>query len=224
MKTDNERLKVILHDAKLICMSKLQMVQGKFGATHPHVDDINKKMNKAISVFDNPVLWMRPIPFEENDMTNFVVKIDLCDPADLTLFVTEMGNFIKYLEIKVLKDPLANMEASDISDFNLKVLDALLQNQRNIGGRKVFFKNQGIDVDNHPQFIPLRDEQEPILVEYRRVLNKNEVQSTESDVSIFKMIGNAIQQATELTKFFDIYKMFTTAMKRKLPNGSVPIV
>lgn len=224
MKTDNERLKVILHDAKLICMSKLQMVQVKFGATHPQVDDINKKMNKAIGFFDNSLLWMRPIPFEENDITEFVMKIDLCDPADLTLFVTEMVNFINYLEVKVLKGPLANMEAFDISDFNLRVLDALLQNQRNIGGRKLFFKNQGIDVDNHPQFIPLRNEQEPIITEYRRVLNENEVQSTESDVSIFKLIGNAIQQTTELTKFFDIYKMFTTAMKKKLPAGSVPIV
>ncbi|MBK9014714.1 MAG: hypothetical protein IPM82_11900 [Saprospiraceae bacterium] len=88
------------------------------------------------------------------------------------------------------------------SDFNLKVLDALQQAQRNIGGRKIFFKrNQGVDLDEHPTFIPMQAEQRPVYVEYRRVLINDEVQSTESDVLIFRRICDAIKAIHGAGKF-----------------------
>lgn len=227
MKTDNNRLKIILHDAKLICLSKFQVLKAKYGDTHPEIDAINKQMNKTISSFDNATLWAFQIPFEENDITTLIVKIDLCDTDDLSGFITSIRNLIFYLEHELLdlsqfitRSIETDTASSEISDFNLKVLDAISQNQRNIGGRKQYFKNQGIDVDNHPDFIPLSKEHEPVYTEYRKVLTANVVQSTESDVTLFKRIGDAIQQTTELTKFFDIYKLFTEVMKKKLPKDS----
>ncbi|HFA51142.1 MAG TPA: hypothetical protein ENJ95_19195 [Bacteroidetes bacterium] len=222
MKTDNERLKVILHDAKLICFSKFHLVQAKFGETNAEVAAIKKEMDGVIGHFDNPALWLSPIPFDEDKLTDFFIKIDGDDPADLPVFLLHMRSFIGYLDEKVLKKPLAEMEATDTSHFNAKVLDALTQVQRNTGGRKVFFKNNGTDVDAHPDFIPLQEEQRPVIAEYRRVLASNEVDAVESDVLIFKRIGEAIQQAVVLAKFFALYKKFTTTMKNKLPAEPAP--
>lgn len=217
MKTDNERFKVILTDAKLICLSKYNLVEAKFGADNAEVAAIKTEMDATVGHFDNPALWLSPIPFDEDAITGFVVKIDQCDPADLTTFLTDLRSFIKYLQDTVLKAPIAAMESTDITDFNLKVLDELLQAQRNIGGRKAFFKNNGTDLDAHPPFITLQDEQRPVLEEYRRVLKANEVTATESDVLIFKRIAAAIQQSTVLEKFLLVYAMLTSTMKAKIP-------
>lgn len=222
MKIDNERFKVILTDAKLICLSKYNLVEAKFGADHADVAAIKTEMDTTTGHFDNPALWLSPIPFDEDAITGFIVKIDQCDPSDLPLFLTELRGFIKYLQNTVLKAPIAAMETTDINDFNLKVLDELLQAQRNVGGRKAYFKNQGTDLDNHPPFVVLQDEQRPILEEYRRVLRTNEVQSTESDVLIFKRIAAAIHQSTILAKFLLVYAMLTSTMKAKLPAEPKP--
>jgi hypothetical protein len=228
MKTDNNnRLKVILYNAKLISLSKLQKVQARYGDTHPEIDAVNKQMIKTISSFDNPTLWAYPIPFEENDITTLIVKISLCNPDNLSGFIQDMRNFIFYLEHELLDSPQpttrsieTDTPSAETSDFNVNVLDAILKNKRYIDGRKQHFKNQGIDVDNHPDFIPLRNEHEPVYTEYRRVLKANLVQSDLIDVETFQLIGNAIQQSTLLPKFFYIYKVFTDTMKELLPKSS----
>lgn len=94
--------------------------------------------------------------------------------------------------------------SNTITDFNLKVLDSLLIAQRNITGRKTFFKNQGVDLDTNSQFVPLQQAQIPVLAAYRSALNNNQVQSTESDVLIFKRIGEGIKRyrIVEIPFFF----------------------
>ncbi len=220
MQTDNQRFKILLHDARVICLNKLQMVQAKFGASQADLTALAKEMDTTTGHFNNPVLWMNPIPFEEAEIMDYVLKIDSSDPADLPGFLGLMRQFIAYLEDKVLKAPLESALAITVSDFNLKVLDALLIAQRNIAGRKVFFRNQGTDLDTHADFIPLQQAQTSVLVSYRKALNENTVQSTESDVIIFDRIAEGIKKSDVLTKFFDFYKMLTSTMKSKLPAAT----
>ncbi len=218
MPTDNERFKVILHDAKVISLNKFQMVQGRFGANNADLVALGKELDNVIALFNDPAIWVSPISFSEEDITNFMLEIDQCDPGDLPKFLKISRDFIAYLKNKVLKPSSDERRSAAITDFNLKVLDALLIAQRNITGRKAFFKNQGTDLDTNSQFIPKQQAQVPVLAAYRSALNNNQVQSTESDVIIFKRIGEGIKQATVLTKFFAFYDMLTNTMKSKLPQ------
>lgn len=217
MTTDNERFKTILHDARLICLNKLQQVQAQFGKEHTEVAALESEMNAVIGHFDNPALWLNPIPFDEMEITTYITQVDATNPGDLPSFKENVRNFIAYLNDQVLKAPISSMESNNTSDFNLKVLDALTQCQRNIGGRKVFFKNQGTDLDNDPAFQEKQNEQRPAMDRYREALKTNEVQSVESDWIIFNRISEAIRQATVLVQFFAIYDLLTKTIKSKLP-------
>jgi hypothetical protein len=218
MKTDNERLKLIIHDVRLIYLSKLQLVQSVHGISNADIVALSTEMQTAINHFDNPTLWMAPIPFDDDKITSAIVAIDTCPPTDLPKFFEAVRTSIDSLKSEVITLPVAEIVNTLTSDFNLKVLDALQQAQRNIGGRKIFFKrNQGVDLEKDPTFIPMQAEQRPVSTEYRRALTNNEVQSTESDVLIFRRIGDAIQQSTLLGKFFSAYQMLTNSMRSKLP-------
>lgn len=218
MVTDNERFKVILHDARLISLGKLQMVRSKIGTSQPDLAAIEQDLEGTANRFNDPVLWMNPIPFEEDEITGFILRIDQCNPADLQGFIELLRGLLAYLKDNVLKNSMAVLELSPMTTFNLKVLDALLMTQRNISGRKVFFKNHGIDLDTDPQFLSMQQEQMPILAEYRKVLTQNQVQSTEMDVIVFNRIAVSIKGATVLQKFLAFYGMFTSSMKSKLPK------
>lgn len=219
MTTDNERFKVILHDARLISLSKFQMVEAKFGATNADLIALGKEIDTSVGLFNDPAVWVSPIPFEEDQITTFMIEIDQCDPNDLPNFLKLMRSFLTYLKDKVMKASREERRTNAITDFNLKVLDSLLIAQRNITGRKTFFKNQGVDLDTNSQFVPLQQAQIPVLAAYRSALNNNQVQSTESDVLIFKRIGEGIKQSTVLSKFLSFYGMLTNTMKSKLPQA-----
>ncbi|NUQ25548.1 MAG: hypothetical protein HUU34_16500 [Saprospiraceae bacterium] len=218
MTTDNERFKVILHDARLISLSKFQMVEAKFGATNADLIALGKEIDTSVGLFNDPAVWASPIPFEEDQIAAFMVEIDQCDPGDLPGYLKLMRRFLAYLKDNVLKASSEERKSVSISDFNLKVLDALLTTQRNITGRKMFFKNQGIDLDTNAQFIPMQKAQAEVLSVYRNALNNNTVQSTEMDAVLFKRIGDFIKQATLLPNFLNFYGMFTTSMKNKIPH------
>lgn len=218
MTTDNERFKVILHDARLISLSKFQMVEAKFGATNADLIALGKEIDTSVGLFNDPAVWVSPIPFEEEEITTYLVKIDASDPNDLPQYLKLMRDFLAYLKNKVLKASSDVRKSVSISDFNLKVLDALNVAQRNVVGRKQFFKNKGIDLDAKPQFITLQKAQSETLSAYRSVLNNNQVQSTELDVMLFKRIGEGIKQATQVQPFMNFYGMLTTSMKSKIPQ------
>ncbi|MBL7794816.1 MAG: hypothetical protein JNK77_20940 [Saprospiraceae bacterium] len=218
MTTDNERFKVILHDARLISLSKFQMVEAKFGATNADLIALSKEIDTSVGLFNDPAVWVSPIPFEEEEITTYLVKIDASDPNDLPQYLKLMRDFLAYLKNKVLKASSDVRKSVSISDFNLKVLDALNIAQRNVVGRKQFFKNKGIDLDAKPQFITLQKAQSETLSAYRSVLNNNQVQSTELDVMLFKRIGEGIKQATQVQPFMNFYGMLTTSMKSKIPQ------
>ncbi|MBL7827366.1 MAG: hypothetical protein JNJ57_12085 [Saprospiraceae bacterium] len=221
MKTDNERLKVILHNARLVCISKFQMVQSNFGAANADLIGINQKMDDIMGKFNNPSFWATPIPFEETDITQRMLMVDICPPNDLPGFKKGMNDFVDYLDKKILNGAAAtgNLETL-ISDANLKVLNALTACQRNVAGRKIFFRNQGVDLDKTPDFLNRQQKQTPVMAEYRRVLNENEVQATDSDEIVFKAIADGIKSSTVLVQFYQFYDMLTATMKSKLPPGN----
>ena len=218
METNNERLKLILHDAKLICLSKFQIVQSVHGTSNSELKKLKKEMDTAIQRYDNPTLWLYPIPFDEVATTLHVVQIDSCPTNNLETYAQVVRDFIQFL-IKIVADiPVAEASMSETSDFNLKVLNVLTQVQRNVGGRKVYFKNnQNVDLDKDPKFVPMQEEQRPIQTDYRKALTENAVAATESDVLIFNRISENIRQSTVLDKFFMLYQMHTDTMKAKLP-------
>lgn len=68
MTTDNERFKVILHDARLIRpKNKVQMAQAIFGATNADLIALGKEIDTSVGLFNDPAVWVSPIPFEEDD-------------------------------------------------------------------------------------------------------------------------------------------------------------
>lgn len=222
MSTTNQRLKVLLHDAKLICLSKYQVLQTNVGDSDTELVAIKKEMDSCFIRFDNPAIWAQTIVFDEQDVTGFLLDIEGLGNADVDSFSSRIRSFITFLDEDVLKTALVESQNRTPSDFNRQVLDQLLQTQRKIQGRKTFFKNQGTDVDTHPDFIPLEQEQQVAIEAYREALKQNLVASTESDVRIFKIIGESIQMATELVKFFVAYMRFTNTMERKLPAAAEP--
>ncbi|MEO1258631.1 MAG: hypothetical protein AAFZ15_07530 [Bacteroidota bacterium] len=217
MKTNNERFKVILTNAKLISLSKFKLVKAANGATNPEIAALTKEIDTVLAHFDNPEIWTHPLDFDEAKIAGFVSDIDGVDPKNLTKFASDVRSFITYLDGEVLKVPLANAETTDITDFNAKVLNALSQTQQKIGGRKKFFKNNGIDLDSNPAFQTLSQQQNTALTTYRQALRDNKVSSKQTDVLVFQMLGNSIQVATELAPFLGLFEKLTTTIQGKLP-------
>lgn len=218
MTTDNERFKVILHDARLISLSKFQMVEAKFGATNADLIALGKEIDTSVGLFNDPAVWVSPIPFEEEKITQYMIEIDAADPGDLNKFLKLMRDFMAYLKDEVLKASRIERKSVSVSDFNQKVLNAIRIAHQNIDGRKAFFKNRGIDLSTNPQFITLQKDQQETWATYRNALVNNIVQSKETDVLIFKTIGGSIKQSTQVANFLNYYAKLTETMKKKIPQ------
>lgn len=222
MKTDNKRFQEILHQARLTCLGKFQMVQAKAGVNNADLITLKKEMDETTARFDNPAIWTVQIPFDEDKILNFVLAIDSVNPADLAQFLTDMRSLMTYLNDEVVTVSTEAANRALPSGMNQQVLNSITVAQRNITGRKTFFKNRGTDLDTDATFIPLQETQRTVMASYRKALNGNTVESTERDVNIFNMIGGSIATATELTAFFNRYKALTKAMNDRLPATPKP--
>jgi len=221
MATNNEQLKTILQDAKLTCLSKFQSAEMNFGATNPTLKAAKRRMNNIFGHLDAPSSWEAPIPFDENVLKGLIDKVDESDPSDLDGFTTPLDAFLSHLEGELLSQISSLTSTIITSDFNQKVLDALLQASRYIGGRKNYFWiNHQIRVERHPDFIPLKKDYRPAVTKYRKALENNEVQSSSGDETVFINVGDKIHKSTILSKFFDHYESLTNKIKARLPAPS----
>ncbi|MCB0631105.1 MAG: hypothetical protein R2824_05210 [Saprospiraceae bacterium] len=224
MAETNQRLKAILQDARVICLSKYQVLEERLGIDDPDVIKIKQDLDTGFEHFNEPSIWMRTIHFQENEVMTFFLKIDGDDGSDVQRFHDTIHEFFDYLKERTEEPQSKDLELGQTTDFNLQVLDVLRQNQHKIRGRKQFFKNQGTDLDQHANFLKLQQHQDEVQGKYRQALETNAVLSKETDKLIFRNIGEAIQQADELDPFLFIYTTFTAAMKNKLPVPADPPV
>lgn len=224
MPTNNERLQAILHDARLVYLSKFRMAQNLPSASNSDLNSIAQKMDVLLSYFDNPLYWLHPIPFDEPKLLALIVSIDVCDPADVAQFLASVNAFGDYLEAYVFNSAARETENVRLDALNLLVHDALKQYIRNVGGRRQYFSNQGIDLNQHSEFIVLQESQRKVMREYTEALASGRVKATEEDTRLFDRIASAIRQAEDLDSFLKIYALLTRSMNIKLPpspSGSV---
>jgi hypothetical protein len=222
MATDNQRLKVLLQDARIICTNKFRAIQAVHGAENTELALIKQRLEAAIKRFDEPALWVRPVLYDESAISVQMIKIDICDISTLQPFsdltnalVTTFDGF--FAAPTALAAPVTASE-TETNTMNLRVLNELNICQRNVGERKKYFRReQNIELDTHERFVPMQKEQRKVQTTYRQALTDNTVQSTDSDLAVFERISSAIGQSVELENFFAIYEMHTETMLSKLP-------
>jgi hypothetical protein len=214
----NERIKVLLHDVRAISQNKLRAAQEVNTDCRHIIDPLIQKMQAQITAFEQPRLWLNEIIIDEPSLWLHIIRLELTDAANLQDLQAHLEAIFMQLDQQIL----SKISLSDISpthnDMNLRVVNALLQFQRNVGARKVFFRReQQIELDQHVLFVPLQQEQRRIQTTYREALNQSIVHATDSDVSVFERLATVIGQTSTLPDFFTYYQMQIDTMHAKLP-------
>ncbi|MCP3931407.1 MAG: hypothetical protein GY705_20165 [Bacteroidetes bacterium] len=223
MPNTNASLKEIIEDARLICKNKLLLIQTKFGGDHPEVSATQEEQTAVFSHFDNPEFWTVSIEMDEAILKEHIEKVDAISPDGLEDYLNCIENLLDLLEEGIVEVVEEQLNAGIISDFNLKVLNALRKTRQIIGGRKRYFKNQGIDLGDDPDFQEMVSQQDKAIREYRKLLRSNAIVSKETDVNIVNRFGSEIRKATVLRLFFALYKALTRIIKRKLRTSPPPV-
>lgn len=222
MKPNNDRLKAILHDVKVVYKSKFLLVHEKNSLNLPRLEATAEKLEAVFLHFENPGLWMRSIAFSEEKILDFMLRIDTCDPEHADQFLLHSDQFIDYLENEILR--FVTPPSGIIPDrFNQGVIEALRGAHQSISGRKVFFRNRNIDLDRSPEFLLLEADHLPKVTAYQQLLSQNVISATESDVMLFRRFEPAIKQAVELKVFLGIYGLLTLAIQKKLPPEEISV-
>jgi hypothetical protein len=225
MPSDNQRLKVLLQDARIICTNKFRSIQAVHGVENTELAQLKLQLETVIQRFDDPALWANPVPFDESTISIQMLKIDICDTSHIRQFAdlasTLVSTFEAFFTPPTLLNPLAMsapISVARTSDMNIRVLNELNICQRNVGERKKFFRReQNLELDSDPRFVPKQKEQRKVQSTYRQALTDNQVLATDSDLAVFERISTTIGQSIDLENFFAIYEMHTETMRSKVP-------
>ena len=214
---NNERLKVIIHDAKLICRTKFKKVEEKFGADNTDVLAIKQEIKHHFAHFDNPDFWLNDISFNEQMLWHHILKINIADPADMSNFLTVTRAFLTFLNEDVIKKPAEALTNIVTSDFNLRTINALNKSNLKINGRKTFFKNQGKDLSQNTEFVTLETKHKNCHDNYKKCLKKNTIEAKQTDIIIINRFGEAISKIVTVPIFINFYKSFYKFVDGKIP-------
>jgi hypothetical protein len=215
---DNQQLKILLHDAESVCNQKLFDVIDRFGDAHPDVIVIHQDLNRVFGTFRRLEIWAFPIEYDEQNLVKLTLRVDDVNPESSFDFFDAANKLIAALKEDIIQEALDNLDTIDLSEFNLRALDALSFVRKKIAERKRFFKRQGIDLKNDSDFKEKDNLRISLMREYRAMLRLDEIQATDRDINRMKKIGSGMQGSTGIDKFIFYHDELIIFLDRVVPT------
>ena len=219
MLTDNNLLKVLIHDAKLACRSKFIQVVKKTGSVTPKLEDILRSIKGTFKEFDRPNLWLHPIPFDDFLLIEHTLTINEVADDDIDEFDGVVMDFLQFLRNDILHEPLSNLDNNAAAPWNDRVFNALVAVRRRIGQKKAAFRKAGINHDQDANFRELSKKQNQLTRKYSDALNNNDIVYTEKDKKILDGYDRLFKSITieQVKRFKQLFARFTNHLETKVP-------
>lgn len=250
MPLNNLGLKLTLHDIKLICRHKFFLAQTIHGFNHPQIESAILDVKTTFRAFDHSEIWLQPIHYDALRLMEVMIQLDRVPVFDLEAFIDAVDDLIMMLQNEILSPPEAaaaepepepeiaadrstEMEETSaesaeesaeiiISDFNLKVLNQLMLNQRNIRNKERVFKRKGEDLSQDTAYQATKKDCRAQIRVYRNCLKTNAVDSAATDIIIFEEIGRAVKNVLTVALFQQVVKKYSEVVHSKLPVEDDP--
>jgi hypothetical protein len=215
-----ENLQKNLGELVARCQDKIELARATAAETDASFSAFLSNVRSALEALQKKENWRTGIAMPDAVWTSIEEKEASIDPsADQVALKISLSDLVLKLEGLLLK-PGRQEAARPV--FNLLVLDRLRLIAQQLDERRAFFKKQGLDLDEEPYFIVLREEQEPVSTQYRAALRFNEVQSTAADLRVFELTHRVMAVVGDFTALFKVYKGLTDNMRKRLPETIPP--
>lgn len=202
------------------CAEKIKLAKAKLLANDTAQAAFLSSIEAALISLQKKENWKPGIVIQDAMWTSIEAKETSIDiAADQAALKISLADLVVSLEGLLLPPPRPDA-ANPV--FNLQVLDRLRLISQQLDERRAFFKKQGLNLDEEPYFIVLKDEQEPVRTRYRTALRFNEVQSTAADLRVFELTHKAMAAVADFTSLFKVYKGLTDNMRKRLPENALP--
>ena len=119
MPADNDRLKEIIQDARLICLHKITLLQVQIGSDNPDVQTVQKEQELLFGQFDNADFWIEPIEFDEPSLLELIDQVDLAGPDELDGCFEAIHTLFSSLKEDILSSEESDPDSPVISKFNI---------------------------------------------------------------------------------------------------------
>ena len=208
------QLKTLLEKARNVCMHKHNQVAASINGTPSQkFIEVSAEQDSLFVKLSQPALMEEGIVvIDKTELSEKITAVDVLNPSQFNEYLTAIASFFAYLKENVLVHLPVPVAASQTTDWNLKVLDALRGMRRKITGRKRFFKNQGTDITNDLVY----QKHKSTRNNYRDKLKNNEIQSVATDEITLLKFKDDIAEMTILASFMDTLGKTNTFMNEKL--------
>ncbi len=219
----NEKLKRILYHSRRVCLVKMDAVEKAQTTQRTDVQQLQADYQKLFGHFFNPKLWEQAISFDAGKIAEKVLKVDSCDPTDLTTYLQHSRQLLAFLKNDLLASALQRIATTQTSMWNTRMLNALRITLQQEDERVVFFNNQGADLDNNSSYQELSTEQQLVVAAFRELLTTNAIESSQAKVNHMKTRGDMIASSTEVSIFLRLYKKLNAFIKAQIKEAATDL-
>ncbi len=221
---NNDTLKALLHNARLIYQVKAVHILSDLSGPNPTVNTVNDQMNTFFGHLSNPKLWSEPITFDRGKISQEILNISSVKSDQVDLYLQNTRSFLETMEDQVLKAALQRVATTPTQPMNLRTIDALNQTTRTLEGRLDHFANAGNDLRRDPTFSPLASRQASLLSTYTELLTNNAIESTQSKVNTVNQWKTMFGNMTDTTLFLRLYPKYNDFLAKQTEASDHPVV
>ncbi len=217
---NNENIKALLFNARLICLAKAQAVEAKLSGPNPEVQVLNTRLHTFFGHLSNPKFWSQPIDADLGKLSQEVLDISSVDPTSVPQYLTAVRKFLQNLEDTVLQSALRLVASTTTETWNLRMLNVLRKIQQTMIERKGFFKNKGEDLNQNSQFQSMETTYRTLVSSYRELLTNNGVSSDQAKVNNMKARGTNLSNAVQSSIYLRLYQKLSDIIKGEVATAS----
>ncbi|TXB62916.1 hypothetical protein [Phaeodactylibacter luteus] len=205
MPTQNEALIALLQDAHTTCQNHLSTAQETEALGADEIEAARSELASVFRDFSEPALWVQEAAYDKTALLHKLIALKRAAEGPTTPFLEHMDKLIRYLREELLSAIQDNLQATDTSAWNLKMLDELLKIRRVLRDTKRKFIEAGHPLDTDEAFLAVQDRFTGLLADYRKLLRENAVQANEADIGIMQLLYSLIQSAATVAAFVEAY-------------------
>ena len=220
MANDNTQLKSLVQEAKDACRIKIDALIAQLGNDNPEVAAMTQKLEKAFEKFKVEGIWIHPIEFDPIQLVQHILTIRILPDGALGDLRTAVDNLTRFLEEKVLEDPLRWLTEASTNDWNVKMLEALRLIRGDITRKKKSMADAGHDPMGNAAFRAQDERFTGQIEDYRTKLKNNEVDTNENDLKMVTLYDQLIGVVTTVTQFKEAYKALNDFIEKKISGNA----
>lgn len=220
MPTGNEELILFLKDAHQACQAKLEALESQRDTVdQAQLKRTQSEVQALFEGFSHQGLWVHPVEYEKSKLLQSIVEIKMAPEHEPLSFLEKVAQLIDYLRDSVLPSAKAFLEQAGTSEWNLKMLDELLQIRRSLREAKHRFAEAGHNLEEDEAFLKLEEEFTALLAIYRALLRDDKLMSSEDDIRLLQLISGLLKSVGTVPDFKNAYRALNDFVAEK--NNSV---